>query len=115
VGLRDRTDEPVGRLSSFDRLRFLIARGLARGPRHLVVRDPDAAVAPGDVGRLLALLRLIARSDHLGIVVSLAHGAPARNLVDGVLVLHEGLLRFHGHAESLEDQRDPWRAGALSR
>ncbi len=115
VGLRARADEPVGRLSSFDRLRFLIARTLARGPRHLVVRDPDTAVAPGDLAALLAVLRLVARSDRLGVVVSLEGAEAGRHFADRLLVLREGLLVFHGRAESLDEERDAWVAGALRR
>jgi ABC-type cobalamin/Fe3+-siderophores transport system ATPase subunit len=115
VGLRGRADEPVSRLSAFDRMRLLIARALARGPRHVVVRDPDTAVAPGDVGGLMALLRLIARSDRLGIVVSVADGQAGWSFADRLLVLREGLLVFHGPIDNPEDERDPWRAGALTR
>lgn len=115
VGLRGRADEPVGRLSPFDRVRFLVARALARDPRYLVVRDLDGAVALGEVGGLLALLKLVARGGRLGIVVSLADGAAGRSVADQVLVLHEGLLVFHGHAESLDDTRDAGGVGALGR
>jgi ABC-type cobalamin/Fe3+-siderophores transport system ATPase subunit len=115
TGLRGRADEPVGRLSPFDRLRYLIARALARGPRHLVVRDPDAFVAAGDLGALLALLRLIARSERVGVVVSLAEAGPGRRFADRLLVLHEGVLVLHGRAGTLDDARAPWSAGALTR
>jgi ABC-type phosphate/phosphonate transport system ATPase subunit len=115
VGLRAKADEPAATLSGFDRLRFLIARALARRPRHLVVRDPDAAVGPDQIGGLLALLRLLARSDRLGIVVSLADGAAGRTFADRVLVLGEGLLLFHGRADILAEPRASWNAGALTR
>jgi phosphonate transport system ATP-binding protein len=114
VGLRGRADEPVGSLSAFDRMRFLLARALARQPRNLVVRDPDTAVGPGDVGDLLALLRLVARSDRLAIVVSLADDAAGRTFADRVLVLREGLLVFHGRAEALDGEHATGRAGALT-
>jgi phosphonate transport system ATP-binding protein len=115
VDLRGRADEPVGRLSSFDRMRFLIARALARGPRHLVVREPDTAVPPGDVGGLMALLRLVARGDRLGIVVSLADGAAGRGFADRLLLLREGLLVFDGPSEQLDDERGGWRVGMGTR
>jgi phosphonate transport system ATP-binding protein len=115
VGLRGRAEEPVGRLSPFDRMRFRIARALARGPRHLVVREPDSAVAPAELGGLLALLRLIARSDRLGVVVSLADGEAGRHFADRLLLLHEGRLVFHGRVEALDEARDTWGAGALIR
>jgi ABC-type phosphate/phosphonate transport system ATPase subunit len=115
VGLRARGDEPAGRLASFDRMRFLVARALARRPHHLVVRDPDAVLAPGEVGSLLALLKLVARQDRVGVVVSLADADAGRSLADRVLVLREGLLVYHGRAEALDEERAAWRAGAHTR
>jgi ABC-type phosphate/phosphonate transport system ATPase subunit len=115
VGLRAKADDPVAALSGFDRLRFLIARALARRPRHLVVRDPDSAVGADQIGGLLALLRLLARGDRLGIVVSLVDGTAGRAFADRVLVLGEGLLLFHGRAEALAEPRAAWNARALTR
>jgi ABC-type phosphate/phosphonate transport system ATPase subunit len=115
VGLRGRADEAVGRLSAFDRMRFLTARALARGPRHLVVREPDTAVGPEDLGGLLALLRLIARRDRLGVVVSLADTEAGRSFADRLLVLREGLLVFHGPAGRLDQERGTWRVGMVNR
>ena len=67
VGLRGRADEPVGRLSPFDRMRFL--HRPRAGPRPAAPGRPRALTRRSgaeDVGGLLALLRLIARSDRLG-------------------------------------------------
>lgn len=115
VGLRARADEPVAALSAFDRVRLLIARALARQPRNLIVHDPDAAVSPGDVGGLLAVLRLLAHTDRLAVVVSLADRAAARAFADRLLVLREGLLVFHGRTVALDEVQARWRAGALTR
>lgn len=111
VGLRARADEPVASLSTFDRARFLVARALARRPRYLLVREPDALVGRDGVGRLLVLLRRIARDDRLGVVVSLATGEA---FADRVVVLREGLLLFHGRAEALGDEHGARRRGALT-
>lgn len=115
VGLRGRADEPVSTLSSFDRLRFLVGRALARRPRTLIVRDPDTVLRPEETAALLALLRLLARSEHMSVVVSLADGAPGRGVADRVLVLGEGLLLFDGTVQAMEMPRAAWRAGALRR
>lgn len=115
VGLRVRADEPVAALSAFDRVRLLIARALVRRPRNLIVRDPDTAVSPGDVGGLLALLRLLAHTDRLAVVVRVADRAAARPFADRLLVLREGLLVFHGRAVALDEVPARWRVGALIR
>jgi ABC-type phosphate/phosphonate transport system ATPase subunit len=115
AGLRARADESVATLSGFDRLRFLIARALARRPRHLVVRDPDTAIGSDQVGGLLALLRLLARGDRLGVVVSLADQTAGRAFADRVLVLGEGLLLFHGRPDALGEPSAAWNARVLTR
>ena len=112
VGLRSRLDEAVAALSAFDRLRFLLARALVRQPRNLIVRDLDLALGSGDVGGLLALLRLIARSERLAVVVSLQDAQVGRGFADRLLVLREGLLVFHGRAEGLDEGRAAGRVGA---
>jgi ABC-type ATPase involved in cell division len=115
TGLRGRADEPVRRLSPFDRVRFLIARALVRSPRYLAVRELDGAVAPGDVGGLLALLKLVARSGRIGVVVSLADGAAGRSVADRVLVLGDGVLVLHEHPECLRVAGAARGVGALVR
>jgi len=115
VGLRGHADDPVSALSAYDRVRLLIARALARRPRNLIVRDPDTAVAPGDVGGLLALLRLLAHADRLAVVVSLADREAARSIADRLFVLREGLLVFHGRTVALDEVPARWRVGALTR
>ncbi len=92
VGLRARADEPVAGLAAFDRLRFLVARALARRPRYLVVREPDLAIGRDAVDALLGLLRRLARADRLGVVVSLGDGGEGLSAADRVLLLGDGLL-----------------------
>lgn len=115
VGLRAHADAPAEMLSPLDRFRLLTARALARRPRHLVVREPDSVLAPADIVGLMALLRGLARSERLGIVVSLADGALAQAIADRVLVLGDGLLLFHGRSEAFGGARAAGRAGALTR
>jgi ABC-type phosphate/phosphonate transport system ATPase subunit len=115
VGLRWRVDLPVGTLSTYDRLRFLVARALIRHPRSLVVREADRGLDPGEISGLLALLRLLARTDRLVIAVGLAEVASTKGLTDRLLLLQEGLLLYHGRTEHLGEHRLAWRTGALSR
>jgi ABC-type phosphate/phosphonate transport system ATPase subunit len=113
VGLRARIDEPVGVLGPFDRMRFLLARALARRPRYLVVREADVLLGRDEVANFMALLRLVAREDRLAVVVSLAAPDVGRPLADRLLVLGDGLLLFHGRAEALLGIRARERAGLV--
>lgn len=104
VGLRPRGGDPVSSLSAFDRMRFVVARALARRPRFVVVREPDRLLGD-DVGGLLALLRLLTREEGLGVVTSLAFGETGRLFADRTLVLAGGLLRPHGRVDTFTDER----------
>jgi|RhiMetdeSRZDD1v2_1073273.scaffolds.fasta_scaffold16202_3 ABC-type phosphate/phosphonate transport system ATPase subunit len=115
VELQARLDDPVSALSAFERLRLVVARALARRPHYLVVRDPDTALSADEAGALLGLLRLLARSDRLGVVVSLADGASSRGLADRVLRLHEGVLLSPGRLDAPGRPPAAWRAVALAR
>jgi ABC-type phosphate/phosphonate transport system ATPase subunit len=115
VGLRDRIGDPVGALSTLDRWRLLVAGALAQRAHNIIVRDPDASLSADEVEVLLGLLRLLARSDHLGVVVSLAAGAAAQRATDRVLLLHEGLLLFHGPPDAPLRAPARWWEAALAR
>jgi ABC-type lipopolysaccharide export system ATPase subunit len=115
VGLRARAEDPVAALSAFDRMRVLVARALARRPRYLVVREPDALIGPDAVNALLGLLRGLARADRLGVVVGLADGGDGLDGADRVLVLGDGLLLFHGRVGTLAQAGSAGGAGKGTR
>jgi ABC-type uncharacterized transport system ATPase subunit len=115
VGLRARIDEPVAALSAFDRLRLLVARALAGRPHHLVVRDPDTALSADESRALLVLLRMVARSDRFGVVVSLADCEAGREIADRVLFLHEGLLWRQGRLDPRSGPSGAGRMAAITR
>jgi ABC-type phosphate/phosphonate transport system ATPase subunit len=115
VGLQRRVEEPVSRLSALDGMRLLLARALAAGPRYLVVREPDTALPPGEIGALVSLLRLLVRGDRLGVVVSLAGGVEARRVADRLLVLEDGRMVFHGRVQDREVSPEWWTAGMPGR
>ena len=113
VGLRARLGDPVATLSAVDRMRLLVGRALARRPRHLVVRDPDAALPADEIAALLAMLRMAARSDRLSVTVGLAEGTAGRGVADRVLRLREGRLLSHHQPDVLSGASAAQRMAAL--
>jgi ABC-type phosphate/phosphonate transport system ATPase subunit len=112
VGLAGRAhDRPVP-LSGIERVRVLIARALARGPRHLVVRELDRALPPHDAMNILVLLRALTRHDRRVVLVSLAEPTLASALADRLLHLSAGRLAHDGRPGPLDD---PGRQLALVR
>jgi ABC-type cobalamin/Fe3+-siderophores transport system ATPase subunit len=98
-GLRAHVDKPVAALSASERLRLVVARAMVRRPHYLVIRDPDASLWGCEVDALLALLSLLAHSDRLGVVVSLAESASGQRFADRVLLLREGVMLVHGQPD----------------
>jgi len=90
VRLAGRFADPATVLSGADRVRVLLARALAHGQRHLLVRELDGAVPAYDVRPLLTLLASLShRPGHVAIV-TLADPSLAIGLADRILVLANG-------------------------
>ncbi|MFW5878563.1 MAG: ABC transporter ATP-binding protein, partial [Myxococcota bacterium] len=84
-------DRPVRELSSGNRGRLALARGMLHGPRVLLLDEVARALDPGAARRLRRLLRELA--DETGIAILYAiHDLPeVRRLCDRVVLLDEGV------------------------
>jgi len=82
-------DAKVGGLSVASRQRVEIAKALSQDPRVLVMDEPTASLAQGDVARLMAIVRRL-RERGVGIVY-VSHRLPEIfALADRVTVLRDG-------------------------
>jgi predicted ABC-type transport system involved in lysophospholipase L1 biosynthesis ATPase subunit len=70
VGAGACAEEWTGRLSPGERMQLALARGLAREPRLLLVDEPAVSPSPIECQELYALLRSLARTDGLAIVLA---------------------------------------------
>jgi len=93
VGLGDRAQESVALLTPVERVRAQLARAIARGCRHLVVRDLDGTLPPHDTLGVLVLLRSLTRHDRRVVIVSLDEPTLATSLADRFLALSDGRLQ----------------------
>jgi ABC-type polar amino acid transport system ATPase subunit len=82
VGLADRAHEPTPWLSRAEQSRVVIARALARGARHLAVRELDRLVPPHEVRPLLDVLRSLTRHERRLVIVTMVEPAVAIPLAD---------------------------------
>lgn len=103
VGLAGSAHDRAVPLAPEERVRVLIARALARRPRHLVVRELDGALAPHDAMKTLVLLRSLTRNERRVVVVSLAEPTLASSLADRLLFLSGGRLAYDGRPDPAAD------------
>jgi len=90
VGLPGRFADPALMLSPSDHVRVLVARALAHGHRHLLVRELDGTTSPPDTRQLLALLRALSRRRGHLVILTLAEPSLAASLADRLLLLAAG-------------------------
>ena len=94
-------DRPVRELSSGNRGRLALARGMLHGPRVLLLDEVARALDPGAARRLRGILRSLA--DDTGITILYAiHDLPeVRRLCDRVVLLREGKVAAQGDFEAV--------------
>jgi energy-coupling factor transporter ATP-binding protein EcfA2 len=95
-GVEDLAQEPMRSLSPAERIRVLLARGLMRQPRLILMDEPTTGLSHPDSERFLELVRSLVRDD--GISVLMTDDAEGAALVPGarVLTIQRGTLRGAG-------------------
>jgi branched-chain amino acid transport system ATP-binding protein len=91
VGLSGRAAEPAGTLSHGDKRKLELAVLLATEPRIMLLDEPMAGVATGDVPALTELIREIHRAGRPVLMVE-HHMEVLLGLADRVAVMHHGAL-----------------------
>jgi ABC-2 type transport system ATP-binding protein len=100
IGLRDRADERVERLSGGNRQRVNVALALLSRPPVLLLDEPSAGLDPGHRGRLWEMVSaLAARSGHepgASVLFSSHHLGEVARYATRAIVLADGQLLFDG-------------------
>ena len=91
-GVEDLGQTPMSALSHAERIRVLLARGLVREPRLLLMDEPTGGLSHPESERFLELVRSLVRE---GIAVLMTDDAEGSALVPGarVLTMQRGTLR----------------------
>jgi phosphonate transport system ATP-binding protein len=101
VGLEERADERVDRLSGGEKQRVAIARALMQEPDLLLADEPVANLDPKSSHRILDLLLRVNQEKRITLVTVLHHLGYVRDHFDRVVALKEGQIRFDGDSAAL--------------
>jgi putative ABC transport system ATP-binding protein len=101
LGLEERLDFPVGKLSGGEKQRVAIARAIANRPQIIYADEPTANLDSAKGAETMRLLRSLAKEEGTTVVM-VSHDERLREFADRVLWLEDGQLRS---LEALE--RDP--------
>jgi len=105
VGLADRAASPVAALAHGEQRKVEIAMLLALDPKVILLDEPMAGVASGDVAGLVELIRSVHREQGRTVLMVEHHIDVVLGLADRVAVLHHG--RMLACAPPAEVMADP--------
>jgi len=91
VGLADRADEPVGRLSGGEMQRVAICRALLRAPKLVLADEPTGSLDDRTGQAVMGLLRDLTRSEGGGLLY-VTHSRDLAAAADRTLGLADGRL-----------------------
>lgn len=98
--LTDRRKLKAGQLSGGQQQMLVIARGLARGPRIIMLDEPSAGLAPVLVDRILAIVRSLS-DEGLAVIVVEQLVEKVLAVADRAYVLAQGSMTYNGTAAAL--------------
>lgn len=99
--LTDRRRLKAGQLSGGQQQMLVIARGLARGPRIVLLDEPSAGLSPVLVDRILQIVRSLSDDDGLAVIVVEQLVEKVLAVADRAYVLAQGAMTFGGPAAGL--------------
>lgn len=101
VGLSGKEDYFPSQLSGGQQQRVAIARALAMRPKVMLFDEPTSALDPELVGEVLAVIRDIARSGTMTMVIVAHEIGFAREVADRVVFMDQGRIVEQGPARDL--------------
>nr|WP_277343613.1 amino acid ABC transporter ATP-binding protein [Microbacterium excoecariae] len=115
VGLGDKADAFPSQLSGGQQQRVAIARAVAMGPQVLLFDEPTSALDPELVGEVLAVMKDLARTGGMTLVVVTHEMGFAREVADRVVFMADGkIVEVGPPAQVLDNPAHPRTGSFLS-
>ncbi|MFN0071893.1 MAG: amino acid ABC transporter ATP-binding protein [Chloroflexota bacterium] len=99
VHIPEKADVYPGQLSGGQQQRVAIARGLAMNPKIMLFDEPTSALDPEMIGEVLDVMRELAKSQGMTMVVVTHEMGFAREVADRVVFMAEGTIVEENRAE----------------
>ncbi|QDU96692.1 ectoine/hydroxyectoine ABC transporter ATP-binding protein EhuA [Lignipirellula cremea] len=108
VGLEDKVDAWPAQLSGGQKQRVAIARALALNPRVMLFDEVTSALDPELVGEVLQVLRQLAKTSDMTMLIVTHEMNFARDIADRVLFFDQGVVVEDGPPEEIfQNPRHP--------
>src|SRR5262245_807399 len=107
VGLAACANQPVATLDAWRRRRLAVARAMIPRRDHLVAPEVDENLSLAEAADVLGVLRTIAHSTRVPVIVSAEDPTLVHLFADRVLVLADGVLTFDGPPQALGARATP--------
>jgi ABC-type polar amino acid transport system ATPase subunit len=101
VGLSEKADAYPGQLSGGQQQRVAIARCIAMQPEAILFDEPTSALDPELIGEVLDVIKDLALSTGMTMVVVTHEMGFARDVADRVIFMDEGLIIEQGPPEEI--------------
>ncbi len=103
--LRERLQQPAGRLSGGEQQMLVICRALMTRPRLVMIDEPSLGLAPKIIDQVYEVLLDICRRESVTLLINEQSSERVLRFADRVYVLRNGGIRLHGRAADLRDGR----------
>lgn len=103
--LRERLQQPAGRLSGGEQQMLVICRALMTKPKLILIDEPSLGLAPKIVDQVYEVLLDMCRRERVTLLINEQSSERVVKFADRIYVLRNGAIRLHGRAADLRDGR----------
>ena len=101
--LRERLQQPAGRLSGGEQQMLVIGRALMTRPRLVMVDEPSLGLAPKIVDQVYEILLKLRQSGDLTLVINEQSSERVLKFADRIYVMRGGRIHLEDRAANLQD------------